>query len=157
MRLTVNYGLKKPEGSDVVNIDDFNYNADIIDSTMKEIKSEVGALELKAEKVTVADSTNVFTATNVEAALLELLNKIKSNTSKISANTTKINQNTSNISANTSNISKHATTLSEHTTKLTSHASSIQQANTKIQALETELGTNKSTLSSNINAIREVL
>ena len=157
MRLTVNYGLKKPDGSDVVNIDDFNYNADIIDSTMKEIKSEVGALELKAEKVTVADSTNVFTATNVEAALLELLNKIKSNTSNISANTTKINQNTSNISANTSNISKHATTLSEHTTKLTSHDSSIQQANTKIQALETELGTNKSTLSSNINAIREVL
>ena len=129
MRLTVNYGLKKPEGSDVGNIDDFNYNADIIDSTMKEIKSEVGALELKAEKVTVADSTNVFTATNVEAALLELLNKIKSNIS--------------NISTNTSNISKHATTLSEHTTK--------------IQALETELGTNKSTLSSNINAIREVL
>lgn len=157
MRLTVNYGLKKPEGSDVVNIDDFNYNADIIDSTMKEIKSEVGALELKAEKVTVADSTNVFTATNVEAALLELLNKIKSNTSRISANTTKISTNINNISANTSNISKHATTLSEHTTKLTSHASSIQQANTKIQALETELGTNKSTLSSNINAIREVL
>ena len=164
MRLTVNYGLKKPEGSDVVNIDDFNYNADIIDSTMKEIKSEVGALELKAEKVTVADSTNVFTATNVEAALLELLNKIKSNTTKInqntsniSANTTKINTNINNISANTSNISKHATTLSEHTTKLTSHDSSIQQANTKIQALETELGTNKSTLSSNINAIREVL
>lgn len=164
MRLTVNYGLKKPEGSDVVNIDDFNYNADIIDSTMKEIKSEVGALELKAEKVTVADSTNVFTATNVEAALLELLNKIKSNTTKIntninniSANTTKINQNTSNISANTSNISKHATTLSEHTTKLTSHDSSIQQANTKIQALETELGTNKTTLQNNINAIREVL
>ena len=157
MRLTVNYGLKKPEGSDVVNIDDFNYNADIIDSTMKEIKSEVGALELKAEKVTVADSTNVFTATNVEAALLELLNKIKSNTSKISANTTKISTNINNISANTSNISKHATTLSEHTTKLTRHDSSIQQANTKIQALETELGTNKSTLSSNINAIREVL
>lgn len=164
MRLTVNYGLKKPEGSDVVNIDDFNYNADIIDSTMKEIKSEVGALELKAEKVTVADSTNVFTATNVEAALLELLNKIKSNTTKIntninniSANTTKINQNTSNISANTSNISRHATTLSEHTTKLTSHDSSIQQANTKIQALETELGTNKTTLQNNINAIREVL
>ena len=129
MRLTVNYGLKKPEGSDVVNIADFNYNADIIDSTMKEIKSEVGALELKAEKVTVADSTNVFTATNVEGVLLELLNKIKSNIS--------------NISTNTSNISKHATTLSEHTTK--------------IQALETELGTNKSTLSSNINAIREVL
>lgn len=97
MRLTVNYGLKKPEGSDVVNIDDFNYNADIIDSTLKGIKNEVGALELKAEKVTVADSTNVFTATNVEGVLLELLNKIKSNTS---------------------NISRHTTTLSEHTTKM---------------------------------------
>lgn len=31
MKLTSNYGLKKPEGTDVVNIDDLNDNADIID------------------------------------------------------------------------------------------------------------------------------
>lgn len=37
MKLTTNYSLKKPEGSDVVNIEDFNYNADIIDGKIKEI------------------------------------------------------------------------------------------------------------------------
>jgi hypothetical protein len=39
MKLTTNYSLKKPEGSDVVNIDDFNYNADIIDNAIQEVKS----------------------------------------------------------------------------------------------------------------------
>lgn len=45
MLTTTNYGLKKPEGNDVVNIDDFNGNADIIDTKLKEINS---ALPLKA-------------------------------------------------------------------------------------------------------------
>ena len=35
MQLTTNYKLKKPEGSDVVNVQDFNDNADIIDNTIK--------------------------------------------------------------------------------------------------------------------------
>ncbi|MBP3930386.1 MAG: hypothetical protein J6D47_12595 [Peptostreptococcaceae bacterium] len=39
MKLTTNYSLKKPEGSDVVNIDDFNYNADIVDNAIQEIKN----------------------------------------------------------------------------------------------------------------------
>ena len=39
MKLTTNYSLKKPEGSDVVNIDDFNYNADIIDNAIQETKN----------------------------------------------------------------------------------------------------------------------
>lgn len=35
MKTTTNYGLKKPDGTDVVNIDDFNSNADIIDAQLK--------------------------------------------------------------------------------------------------------------------------
>lgn len=35
MQTTVNYGLKKPEGTNVVNIDDLNDNADIIDQQLK--------------------------------------------------------------------------------------------------------------------------
>ena len=35
MKYTGNYNLKKPEGSDVVNIEDFNDNADIIDQALK--------------------------------------------------------------------------------------------------------------------------
>ena len=32
MQTTANYGLKKPEGTDVVDIQNFNDNADIIDA-----------------------------------------------------------------------------------------------------------------------------
>jgi hypothetical protein len=35
MLTTTNYGLKKPEGTDVVDIQNFNDNADIIDQTLK--------------------------------------------------------------------------------------------------------------------------
>jgi len=35
LKYTTNYGLKKPEGTDTVNIDDLNYNADIIDMQLK--------------------------------------------------------------------------------------------------------------------------
>lgn len=37
MLLTPNYKLKKPEGTDVVDIDDINENADIIDAKLKEL------------------------------------------------------------------------------------------------------------------------
>ena len=54
MKLTRNYSLKKPEGSDVVNIEDFNYNADMIDNKLKEIegisgtnKSNISSLQTK--------------------------------------------------------------------------------------------------------------
>ena len=40
MKLTTNYSLKKPEGSDVVNIDDFNYNSDLLDSKIKTIENQ---------------------------------------------------------------------------------------------------------------------
>ncbi|BDR66959.1 hypothetical protein K144312032_11870 [Clostridium tetani] len=43
MKITANYGLKKPEGHDAVNIEDLNYNSDIVDKKIKEI-------EAKAEK-----------------------------------------------------------------------------------------------------------
>lgn len=39
MKTTGNYALKKPEGTDVVNVDDFNGNADIIDSKLKELET----------------------------------------------------------------------------------------------------------------------
>lgn len=43
MNVTVNYKLKKPEGSSVVNIEDFNENADILDGKLKELEIEVSA------------------------------------------------------------------------------------------------------------------
>ena len=47
MQTTVNYGLKKPEGTDVVNINDLNDNADVIDQELKK-QTEVKTVSLPA-------------------------------------------------------------------------------------------------------------
>ena len=57
--------------SENYNIDIFNSNADKIDTAIQEVKGKVDGLELTAERVSIADSTNKFEATNVEGALLE--------------------------------------------------------------------------------------
>ena len=68
---TNNLNLEKPLQSENYNIDIFNSNADKIDTAIQEVKGKVDGLELTAEKVSIADSTNKFEATNVEDALLE--------------------------------------------------------------------------------------
>jgi phage-related tail fiber protein len=40
VQYTSNYNLKKPEGTDIVNIDDLNYNADILDQKLKEVENK---------------------------------------------------------------------------------------------------------------------
>ena len=40
MQYTSNYNLKKPEGTDIVNIDDLNYNADVLDQKLKEVENK---------------------------------------------------------------------------------------------------------------------
>lgn len=40
MQYTSNYNLKKPEGTDIVNIDDLNDNADILDQKLKEVENK---------------------------------------------------------------------------------------------------------------------
>lgn len=62
MKLTENYGLKKPDPTDVVNVYDFNYNADIIDSKLKEAEESLSGLELVASNVKMADGTTVETS-----------------------------------------------------------------------------------------------
>ena len=88
---TSNLNLEKPLQSENYNVDVFNTNADKIDQAIQEVKGKVDGLELKAEKVTLADKSNLFNASNVEDALLENRNKIASNTSNIASNTNLIN------------------------------------------------------------------
>ena len=59
MKLTENYGLKKPDPSDIFNVYDFNYNADIIDSKLKEAEESLVGLELVASNVKMADGSTV--------------------------------------------------------------------------------------------------
>ena len=68
---TDNLKLEKPLQSENYNIDVFNSNADKIDTAIQEVKGKVDGLELTAQRVSIADPTNKFEATNVEDALLE--------------------------------------------------------------------------------------
>jgi len=55
MQLTTNYGFKKPEGNDNVNVDDLNYNMDIADAELKKVNEQLG------EKVKYTDLTPIVT------------------------------------------------------------------------------------------------
>ena len=106
MRLTANYSLKKPEGSDVVNIDDINYNTDIIDTKIKSVEdnisslgtrvstveNKINGLSLTAKSISVADSSNLFTATNVEDVLSEIMKEVTTNKSTLQTNITGIRE-----------------------------------------------------------------
>lgn len=68
---TDNLQLEKPLLNENYDIEVHNRNMDKIDNAIQEVKGQVSGLELTAERVSIADSTNKFEATNVEDALLE--------------------------------------------------------------------------------------
>lgn len=68
---TTNLQLEKPLITDYYDVNIFNRNMDKIDTAIQEVKGKVDGLELTAQRVSIADSTNKFEATNVEDALLE--------------------------------------------------------------------------------------
>ena len=68
---TDNLQLEKPLLNENYDIEVHNRNMNKIDSAIQEVKGKVDGLELTAERVSIADSTNKFEATNVEDALLE--------------------------------------------------------------------------------------
>ena len=68
---TDNLQLEKPLLNENYDIEVHNRNMDKIDNAIQEVKGQVSGLELKAEKVAIADTEGLFEATNVEDALLE--------------------------------------------------------------------------------------
>ena len=102
---TNNLQLEKPLQSENYNIDIFNSNADIIDSAIQEVRGKVDGLDLKAEKVTLADRSNLFDATNVEDALLENKTSIQNANSNISKLQSSVSTNKTNISNLQSTVS----------------------------------------------------
>lgn len=68
---TDNLQLEKPLTNENYDVNVFNRNMDKVDAAIQEVKGKVDGLELTAERVSIADSTNKFVATNVEDALLE--------------------------------------------------------------------------------------
>ena len=90
---TNNLKLEKPLQSENYNIDIFNSNADKIDTAIQEVKGQVDGLELTAERVSIADSTNKFEATNVEGALLENKTSILNLQKELGTNKTTLQNN----------------------------------------------------------------
>lgn len=137
MKETTNLKLKKPDLNDFYNVEDFNYNSDVIDRSIKEVKdtaeskapknhthnaSDIDGISTNAKGTSFDNSTNGMVATNVQDAIEE-------NKATIEENKASIEENKKSIEANKSSILE----------------------------LQNELGTNKTTLQNNINAIREVL
>ena len=94
---TNNLKLEKPLQSENYNIDIFNANADKIDIAIQEVKGKVDGLELTAQRVSIADSTNKFEATNVEDALLENKTSILSLQNELGTNKTTLQNNINSI------------------------------------------------------------
>lgn len=67
MQLTTNYGFKKPEGNDNVNVDDLNYNMDIADTELKKVNEHLG------EKVKYTDLAPIVTTGTSSAYIATIL------------------------------------------------------------------------------------
>lgn len=77
---TDNLQLEKPLLNENYDVNVFNRNMDKVDTAIQEVKGQVDGLELIAQRVSIADPTNAFEATNVEDALLENKTSILNNT-----------------------------------------------------------------------------
>ena len=85
--------LEKPLTNENYDIEVFNRNMDKIDKSIKEVKGQVDGLELTAQRISIADSTNKFEATNVEDALLENKTSILNLQSELGTNKTTLQNN----------------------------------------------------------------
>ena len=94
---TDNLQLEKPLLNENYDIEVHNRNMDKIDSAIQEIKGKVDGLELTAQTVSIADSTNKFEATNVEDALLENKTSILNLQSELGTNKSILEANINSI------------------------------------------------------------
>lgn len=90
---TTNLQLEKPLITDYYDINVFNRNMDKIDTAIQEVKGQVDGLELTAQRVSIADPTNAFEATNVEGALLENKTSILNLQKELGTNKTTLQNN----------------------------------------------------------------
>ena len=90
---TDNLQLEKPLLNENYDVNVFNRNMEKIDKSIKEIKGQVDGLELTAQRVSIADSTNKFEATNVEDALLENKTSILNLQNELGTNKTTLQNN----------------------------------------------------------------
>lgn len=134
MQETTHFNLKKPTENEFFDVENhFNYNANIIDTALKENKdiaeskapknhthnaSDIQGLSMNAKDINYDNKTSGLTSTKAQGAIDEVHNKAKSALSKANANET-----------------------------------SILKQGKDIAAIQTELGINKETLIDNISDV----
>ncbi|GAA0735893.1 gp53-like domain-containing protein [Clostridium oceanicum] len=69
MKTTSNYGLKKPDGNDVVNIEDFNYNADIVDRKIKDVETKANSIKVPVTSVNNKTGNVVLAAEDIRTKI----------------------------------------------------------------------------------------
>lgn len=77
MQLTPNYNLKKPEGTDPVDIQDFNDNADLIDAALKKKAESSGGDISEMTVKTLDDITTEFPVPEAGESTKTFLGKVK--------------------------------------------------------------------------------
>lgn len=55
MQNTTNFGLKKPEDTDKINQQDFNYNSDIIDKKLLQGQQALGIVDILIQGMSLID------------------------------------------------------------------------------------------------------
>lgn len=78
MQETSNLKLRQPAQSDFYNVDDFNYNAKIIDKEINKLKKDSENMKLVDTNVVLTDPKNLFKLgenANINQALMILLRK----------------------------------------------------------------------------------
>ena len=108
---TDNLQLEKPLLNENYDIEVHNRNMDKIDNAIQEVKGKVDGLELTAERVSIADSTNKFEATNVEDALLENKTSIQTANRNVSSLQSNVSSLQSSVSALQSELGTNKNTL----------------------------------------------
>ncbi|WP_125154295.1 hypothetical protein [Clostridium rectalis] len=112
MKTTSNFGFKKPDGNDVVNIEDLNYNTDIVDKKLKEIESKASNIEVPVKSVNGKTGAVALNANDIRTSgsgsiqqvldySMSQLEHIKSDVENIDLSAEKVNLNSSNLKSKT--------------------------------------------------------
>lgn len=83
MKETNNLKLKKPAQSDFYNIDDFNYNSDVIDEAIDKIHKQVDGINPDAGSITYDNKMSGLKSVNVKEAIDEVNGKSEANKASI--------------------------------------------------------------------------
>lgn len=83
MKETTNYKFKKPDTNDFFNVDHFNYNTDLIDKELNNLKKEIESKATDAAGTSYDNTNSKLTSTNVQGAIDELNTKANENKTSI--------------------------------------------------------------------------